>query len=284
MNGCDQRQYKFNGFDFQIKSPVKIVLSKSELLKTGPIIIGGTGGSGTRMLAKIHRQAGVYIGTNLNESSDALDIIGFHNGLYWLGDLFQSWNSDLTDEDYKLIINRFIKCLEIHLRGFKAKSSNKLWGWKSPPSIFLIPFFHRHFSHLKCVHLVRDGRDIACSRNQNQLRYLAPWVLTIEENNLEQKLKSIVLWNKMNLITADYGEKYLSDRYLRVRYEDLCYHPAKTVQTILDFLELKASAETIAKTQISNPKTINRWKSLNSEVADKLNQLGKPGLERFDYL
>ena len=39
----------------------------------GPYIIGGTGGSGTRVFARIVRRGGMFIGTNLNDSEDALD-------------------------------------------------------------------------------------------------------------------------------------------------------------------------------------------------------------------
>ena len=41
------------------------------LLDTGPAVIGATGGSGTRVVARILRDAGLFTGTELNESEDA---------------------------------------------------------------------------------------------------------------------------------------------------------------------------------------------------------------------
>ena len=44
------------------------------------------------------------------------------------------------------------------------------WGWKEPRSIYLLPFFHQQLPALRFLHVVRDGRDMALSANQNQLR------------------------------------------------------------------------------------------------------------------
>jgi len=50
------------------------MLGEDELAPFGPNIIGGTGGSGTRVVARIVRHGGMYIGTHLNDSEDALDL------------------------------------------------------------------------------------------------------------------------------------------------------------------------------------------------------------------
>ena len=51
-----------------------------------------------------------------------------------------------------------------------AVAGTAAWGWKEPRSIYLLPFFHRHLPGLRFLHVVRDGRDMAFSENQNQLR------------------------------------------------------------------------------------------------------------------
>lgn len=45
----------------------------AHLLELGPRLIGATSGSGTRVFARIVRRAGLFIGTNLNVSEDAVD-------------------------------------------------------------------------------------------------------------------------------------------------------------------------------------------------------------------
>ena len=44
------------------------------------------------------------------------------------------------------------------------------WGWKEPRSIYLVPFLDAAMPSLRFLHFVRDGRDMAFSENQNQLR------------------------------------------------------------------------------------------------------------------
>jgi hypothetical protein len=43
------------------------------LNETAPLVIGATGGSGTRVVAAIVRRAGYFIGTNLNNSLDSME-------------------------------------------------------------------------------------------------------------------------------------------------------------------------------------------------------------------
>src|SRR3989304_2091874 len=45
---------------------------EGEWAKLGPCIMGATGGSGTRVVARIARRAGLFIGNDLNISDDAL--------------------------------------------------------------------------------------------------------------------------------------------------------------------------------------------------------------------
>src|SRR6266478_4900669 len=43
-----------------------------------PLVIGATGGSGTRVIARIAKLAGFNLGTKLNASEDALELYAFH--------------------------------------------------------------------------------------------------------------------------------------------------------------------------------------------------------------
>src|SRR5471032_232665 len=115
-----------------------------------PLIIGATGGSGTRVVARLARQAGYDFGTNLNESEDAMAFRPFH----------EKW------------INRFVAAQDRH-RPFSKKESDRMtddfeqaiaghgctgghWGWKAPRTIYLLPFLHAKFPGLKFIHLIRD--------------------------------------------------------------------------------------------------------------------------------
>ena len=51
---------------------------------SSPLIIGATGGSGTRVVARIVQRAGYDLGTYLNEANDALALRPFHDRWIYL--------------------------------------------------------------------------------------------------------------------------------------------------------------------------------------------------------
>ena len=83
----------------------------------------------------------------------------------------------------------------------------------------------RAFPSARFVHVVRDGRDMAYSPNQYQVRHYGDLLLTPDERRWSQPLRSIVVWSRLNLEAADYADRHLPDRYLLVRFEDLCASP-----------------------------------------------------------
>ena len=167
----------------------------------------------------------------------------------------------------------------------EAERRGALWGWKAPRSIYLLPFLHGECPHLKFIHLLRDGRDMALSQNQNQLRKHGEAVLTFSERLFRSTAeRSMLLWEKVNLRAADFGESQMPDKYLRVRFEDLCEAPLETTTKILNFLEAVIDPAAIAHSEITPPKTLARWRDCSPRVVAKLERAGGDALKRFGYL
>src|SRR5262249_10334108 len=139
-----------------------------------------TGGSGTRVFARIVRRGGMYIGARLNESEDAVDF----------GDFSDRWINQFADvRRYPVAVSlveqmrgELDALLHVHLAMLGGEA--RAWGWKEPRSIYLLPFFHEAFPNVRFLHVVRDGRDMAYSGNQNQLRKHGAALLTHEEFEL----------------------------------------------------------------------------------------------------
>src|SRR5205085_4800091 len=89
------------------------------------------------------------------------------------------------------------------------------WGWKEPRSIYLLPLLDEELPGLRFLHLVRDGRDMAYSENQVQLRKHGDALLGEDDDGASAALRSILLWQDVNVRAADYGEERLGPRYLR---------------------------------------------------------------------
>jgi Sulfotransferase family len=233
----------------------------------GPAAMGATGGSGTRVLARAALQAGMYLGEDRNRSEDALDFGAFSDR--WV-DTYVSGGQppDLVAELRGLVARQH------------AEAGGRPWGWKEPRSIFLLPLLDEQLPGLRYLHLVRDGRDMALSSNQVQLRKHGEAVLGSSDES--EALRSIFLWSEVNLRAADHGEQ-MGGRYLRVRFEDLCADPAAEVARVLGFLGLTGDAEAIAAAVVQPPPTLGRWRAADPQLQAQLAERAADALERFGY-
>jgi hypothetical protein len=249
-----------------------------------PLVIGATGGSGTRVIARIAKLAGYNLGAKLNSAEDALEFYSFHDR--WINRFVSeaqrrrnkgtSWRSARMKEDFRAALARHIPDVERR----RAR-----WGWKAPRSIYLLPFLHAQFEQLKFIHVLRDGRDMALSQNQNQVHKHSPAVLSWRERLFRSvPERSVLMWEKVNSQAADYGESSLRENYLRVRFEDLCAKPLETTVQILNFLEATVDPEPIARTEITRPESLGRWQTSSPQIVSKLEAAAATSLRRFGYL
>jgi hypothetical protein len=161
-----------------------------------------------------------------------------------------------------------------------------MWGWKAPRTILILPFVHELFAGMRAIHLVRDGRDMAYSRNQQQMRRHAPQLLEAEHNAATEPVRSIAFWARVNLAAARYGERELGSNYLRMRYEDICDDPSSAVVELLDFIDSPASRESmqrVAVEKIRPSSSIGRWRERDQAELDRLQEIAGEALRKFDY-
>jgi GT2 family glycosyltransferase len=229
-----------------------------------PGVIGATGGSGTRVLAEIVRRGGMFVGSDLNRSLDALDFAAFSDR--WVG---RELPPQSAAELRALVLRQ------------QAEAGDRPFGWKEPRSIYLLPFLAAELPGLRFLHIVRDGRDMAFSENQVQLRRHADAVLGASDE--PEALRSISLWREVNLRAAGFGEQELGERYLRIRFEDLCAEPAAVTAQVLAFFGLEGDAEQIAAEAVEAPRSIGRWRDAGPATVRALEERAGDALRRFGY-
>jgi hypothetical protein len=241
-----------------------------------PVVIGATGGSGTRVVARAARLSGLFIGDDLNPAEDALPFAEYYDR--WINPYLwhrQDWAPDPGEE----MRAELTALLDRH----RAPANGRPWGWKEPRSIYIVAFLARALPGMRFVHVVRDGRDIAFSRNQNQPRKHGHAFLGSESAEPDAPTRSIELWSAVNVEAADFAERELGERYRRIRYEDLCADPEPIVGQVLEFLDLAGNADELAQL-VEPPPTLGRWREADPALVRELERIGRPGLERFDYL
>lgn len=245
-----------------------------------PIIMGATGGSGTRALAQICQRAGVHWNARPNDSLDCQIIDRLVHRPWiaaWL-DAYRRGDSLLEDG-----FNRDLAqaCLAIY---DSRPDGITRWGWKNPPNIFLFPQYESAFIGARFIHMIRDGRDMALSANQNQLHKFGEVLLSEDERRLSPIRQSLRLWARTNLAAVRFGETLLGTRYFRIRFEDLCDRPVSTIAQVLEFLDIDSDiSPSILASAIQSPSSRGRWRECGQEFAGELGAEEHEALERFEY-
>jgi hypothetical protein len=247
-----------------------------------PRVIGATGGSGTRVMARLTRRGGTFIGTLLNEFEDAINIGLFLND--WIPPYIESEHRGvpMAPGTSAEMVRQFHAALGRHLEPMADRGGP--YGWKEPRSIYLLPFLHAQFPGMRFLHLVRDGRDMAFSANQNQLNKYGTFMIPPELAGWPRPVQSIALWSRINRWAADYGESRMRGQYLRVRFEDLCADPVPQVRRVFDFFGLAGDPAEAARIELSPPESIGRWRGEDPDVLGALHEHGGAALRRFGYL
>ncbi len=242
-----------------------------------PVVIGAVGGSGTRALTQVLRKAGWFMGHRVDSrNEDSLPMACFLTK--WLKTLHNFPNVDsctLTKAR-----SDFDRMVQVHRRGIPSWDTP--WGWKNPRTMWLLPFLIDRFPQMKFIHMIRDARDMMLSDNTHFLKDHGYWVLGSEWWR-DLHAAQLELWRWGNKRAAEFGDRYLGDRYHMIRYEDLCQKPAETVTCLLEFLDAQKMNITPLIDGIRDRGNIGRWRRAGTAEARELGADLRFDLERFGY-
>jgi len=174
-----------------------------------PVVVGGLGGSGTRVVAEMLQLLGYYVGDDLNEPLDNLwftflfkrpdwyrrvqagDDAAFASALRVFVDSMHGKRPGV--EGTRVIAGAFLDQIEPPL-GRLAWSSGRAaslfrsrrhdhdpdkWGWKEPNSHLFLDPLAAGLGGFRYVHVLRHGLDMAFSTNQQQLHNFG-WLFGID--------------------------------------------------------------------------------------------------------
>lgn len=267
------------------------ILNQFKKKKTPPIIIGGVGGSGTRLIAQILMDIGYYFGNELNESNDNL----------WYMLLFKRVGVlHLSDKDFSETLNILVTALSkkgslsnkqkntvnqiakidrnfYNKDGFQrlAKSlinnhNNKhiqKWGWKEPNSHIVIKQIRKSIPDMKYIHVIRNGLDMAFSDNQNQLKLWGKYYI---ESDINTPRNSLKFWCVVHKKLLEYSQSMQENFYL-LNFDDFCENSKQGLQKLEEFLKVKLKPDQIQHIlSLVNPlKSVGRYKRHNLSIFDK---------------
>ncbi len=258
-----------------------------------PVIIGGLGGSGTRVITDILSKAGIQFGSYLGPALDNLHFgyvtEPFRDSVLWP---FRRMKH-LIDVFIALQFRRrlsFSNALVLIRIGFYRSSlfnpvagpfrharytwriarryqlpypPKKPWGWKLPRNQLYLPALNQYFPKCRYIHIVRHGLDMAFSDNLTQLKYYGRFFGVDAHNTLASTpSKQLDYWIHTNQQVKKICAENLKERYLIINYNTLCANPVSTISQLLDFLSIPYTDSFVRHlgSQV-NPTTINRYKS-----------------------
>ena len=267
--------------------------------QNGPVVIGGVNGSGTRVVARIVSELGFYIGDDLNGSTDNLwytllfkrprwyyknrtceraiyaglsvmrkvmlrhELLSFPECRFLLRAVVQMSFQGHTPVGggrgrWPFIrLWRMIKSARRKRRGYVG------WGWKEPQTILLIPYLAGYFDHLKYIHTMRHGLDMAFSENQQQL-FLWGRLFGVDapKSPSEIPAASLRYWLRANGCALEAGKELGNEKFHVVNFDRLCRSPDSEVQSLLSFLRITPVPEAWqrASALVRQPPTIGRYR------------------------
>ncbi len=263
---------------------------------SGPVVIGGVGGSGTRVVAEMVRRLGVHLGDDLNDSSDNLWATLLLRRPVWFVESRSEGDREIFDAFAVLdratqgclevddSVERLLTAAEQDLRGqglseawTRARVESLLthgssgtgrtpWGWKEPNSHVYVEHLARHFGDARYVHVIRHGLDMAFSTNQWQVRTWGP-LFGIPSTDFVDPVTSLDYWLRANTAAIDAASRSLGPRFLLVGYEALCANPGGEARRLASFLGAETSPLQLTKVAelAGAPCSSERWRRFGTD-------------------
>lgn len=284
---------------------------------SSPVVIGGVGGSGTRVVAEIIDRLGFYLGGDLNRAKDNLWFLLLFKRPRWYlksaGDpktLFTGFsllrkslldNEALTRAELNFLMRAVFQSATIghSLKGRgsglwpfaraagmlwarpKRQNKNAGWGWKEPNTQIYLAHLADYFRRIRYIHVIRHGLDMAFSQNQQQLYNWGPiFGVSPPKTKTEEPAASLKYWVKSNQHALKIGEKMGPGKYLAVSFEKLCLSPRSELERIASFVKVQPSRQNFEKA-VTIPQ---RPKSMGRHRAHDIGQFDSEDLQRLNRI
>ena len=161
-------------------------------------------------------------------------------GLFWIKWITKSWAnaSDVSITAYE--------GLRYAVNNLLIRKGKKRFLNKNPGNSIKIEYLNQVFPGAIFVNIIRDGRPVVCSMTRGSRFFKNPdgyFGLPLKKNNqmdfdlFERHAKQ---WIEVNEEIQRAKNNLEKDQYYEIKYEDLIFHPKKTIDDIFKFCELES--------------------------------------------
>ncbi|WP_034261556.1 sulfotransferase family protein [Altibacter lentus] len=193
---------------------------------------------------------------------------------------FETWGLDRTE--LKNFIDRYSPqtyeyLVSLIYKFYAVKEARKpcYWGDKNSLWIEKLDKIKAYYPNAFIVHLIRDGRDVACSYKEIYKKNINTTYAPKLPNEIAEVAEN---WNVNNISIEKFLKKFPEKQHVQIKYEELLSSPKSTLQKILDPLGLemkKAQLEYYLKDKNDiEPAEFFNWKEKLVQPPD-INNAGK---------
>ena len=239
-----------------------------------PVAIGALGGSGTRVVARLVRAAGVEMGGVLNGADDnlvfsllikrprwliradlaavseRLAIFAAHMGGERLGLRARATVLRSLLNDLAMPRREALRAARGALRRREAPTGT--WGWKEPNTHLVLDALSSAFPRLGYIHVIRHGIDLAFGANTQQLVAFGP-LFGIDPAVGPRPVAQLDYWIRANRRALDLGPRRLGERFHLLRYDELVANPATIAGELFSFLGANPTGAASAAHEVCSP-------------------------------
>ncbi len=200
-----------------------------------PVFIVGVPRSGTTLLRTL-----LDSHPNIACGPESPWIAGSYGDLTSFKDLYASLTTDergpvknLTGVDAADVARALGRAVSGVFEAYARARGKGRWVEKTPSHILDLDFLHAMFPEARYLHIVRDGRDVACSTFNGREQ----WKMLVDQGGAIEITRNNALerWARWELRLAR-ARAELGLRVLRLRYEDLVVRPEQELAEVLDFI------------------------------------------------
>ena len=205
--------------------------------------------------------------------------------------------ADLPAEERTVWQERARECIDDFVR--REIPGPGPFGWKMGFTLFMMPMVLDAFPSARVVHLIRDGRDVMLSRLNARMDFGSelnrlvvfgdPNVTTwrgrpLTADTVAAHRNELEMQHWVTAVTFGLRGRAYGDRYLEVRYEDVCAGPIPQFERIFRFLDVPFLPGTRAwLTKCVYGTRVGKWRRLPQEKIDAALAIGADLLRHLGY-
>ncbi len=240
-------------------------------MPTSPLIVIGMHRSGTSMLARLLREAGLFVGWRTQPDHDEARFFQALNN-WALNQATSNWDAPERFDD--LLANPAVRAAAIDYLTLSVGSPRSInflgprryvrnrglhavaepWGFKDPRSTFTLPLWLEVFPDARILHVTRHGVDVAESLRVREHSFLTDKISSYSAKRLRYRFvgararisnglsvldleRGLSLWDGYVTRSKQHVQD-LGDRALEFRYEDFLTSPREIGDQLLEFCGL----------------------------------------------